>query len=232
MNDILTIVDLEKTYVTGAERLTVFRGLHMTVPSGSTTVIVGASGSGKSTLLNIIGGIDTATAGTVYAGDWEVTRLDEDAQAEYRSRFLGLVFQFHYLLKDFTARENIAMPALIAGTPRKEAYARADQLLADVGLTARAGHLPSQLSGGERQRAAVARALVNNPELLLADEPTGNLDPIHATHISDLLFSLVQRYQKTLILVTHDRQLAARGEQCYTIVDGRLERCTVERTTV
>jgi lipoprotein-releasing system ATP-binding protein len=224
MSDIVTIHNLEKTYVTDSEQLTVLKNLDLCVPEGRKIVIAGASGSGKSTLLNIIGGMDYATAGTVKAGTWEVTALDENSQAEYRSHFLGLIFQFHYLLKDFTALENIAMPAYIAGIPKKEAVKRARQLLSDVGLADRADHLPSQLSGGERQRAAVARAIINNPSLILADEPTGNLDPANAELIGTLLFSLVDRYHKTLILVTHDRNLAAKGEICYTICDGHLEK--------
>lgn len=222
-NAIVTIRSLEKTYATEIERLTIFKDVDLDVMAGSKTVIIGKSGSGKSTLLNIIGGIDEATSGSVTAGKWNVTQLDEDAQSEYRSKFLGFVFQFHYLLKDFTARENVAMPALIAGASKKEAFARADALLSDVELSERANHLPSQLSGGERQRAAVARALVNNPELVLADEPTGNLDPANAEKIGEMLFNIVERYHKTLILVTHDVNLAAKGEKRYAIKNGRLE---------
>lgn len=226
-NTIVTIRNLEKTYTTEIEKLTIFSNVNLDIPYASKAVIIGKSGSGKSTLLNIIGSIDKATSGSVVAGNWNVTGLDEKKQSEYRSNFLGFVFQFHYLLKDFTARENIAMPALIAGIAKKEAFARADALLSDVGLSDRANHLPSQLSGGERQRAAVARALVNNPELILADEPTGNLDPANADKIGQLLFSMVERYKKTLILVTHDTNLAHHGEICYTIKDGTLERVSV-----
>lgn len=223
-NIIVSIRDLEKVYTTESEKLTIFKNLNLDITASSKNVIVGKSGSGKSTLLNIIGGIDSVTSGSVTAGGWRVSELDESAQSEYRSKFLGLVFQFHYLLKDFTARENVAMPALIAGATRKDAFDRADALLADVGLSDRANHLPSQLSGGERQRAAVARALVNNPELVLADEPTGNLDPANAEKIGQLLFSMVERYKKTLVLVTHDANLAERGEICYMIKDGTLKR--------
>lgn len=223
MSNILTIKNLDKIYKTDSEELTVLKGLNLEVEEGSKLVVVGESGSGKSTLLNIIGGIDSATAGTVTAGKWEVTKLSEAQMSEYRSGFIGLIFQFHYLLKDFTALENVYMPSLIAGVPKKEAIERANQLLADVGVTERKNHLPSQLSGGERQRVAVARSLINNPELILADEPTGNLDPANAEKIGELLFSMAERYKKTLILVTHDMKLASRGDKQFRIVEGRLK---------
>ncbi len=226
--DILTIKNLEKIYETDSEKLTVLKGLNLTVEEGSKIAVVGESGSGKSTLLNIIAGIDSVTSGTVVAGtkqtgEWEVTNLSEAKMAEYRSRFIGLIFQFHYLLKDFTALENVYMPALIAGMSKKEAMERAVALLADVGVSERADHLPSQLSGGERQRVAAARALINDPTLILADEPTGNLDPANAQKIGELLFSMADKYKKTLILVTHDMNLAANGDKQLRIVEGRLK---------
>ena len=221
--NILTIKNLEKVYVTDSEKLTVLKSLNLTVDEGSKIAIVGESGSGKSTLLNIIGGIDNATSGSVQAGDWEVTNLSEVKMSEYRSHFLGLIFQFHYLLKDFTALENVYMPALIAGVSKKEAIERAKALLSDVGISDRINHLPSQLSGRERQRVAVARALINDPSLILADEPTGNLDPVNAQKIGQLLFSMADKYKKTLILVTHDMNLAAKGDCQFRIVEGRLK---------
>ena len=222
-NNIIEIRGLEKTYVTDSERLTILKDLDLTVQEGRKIVIAGESGSGKSTLLNVIGGIDTVTAGTVIAGKWNVGKLNENEIAEYRSVFLGLIFQFHYLLKDFTALENVYMPAYIAGVNKKAAVERAEQLLADVGVYDRKNHLPSQLSGGERQRVAVARSLINEPSLILADEPTGNLDPANAVMIGDLLFSMVEKYKKTLLLVTHDMKLAEKGDVCYKIVDGKLQ---------
>lgn len=221
--NILTIKNLEKVYVTDSEKLTVLKGLNLSVDEGSKIAIVGESGSGKSTLLNIIGGIDNATSGSVQAGEWEVTKLNEVKMSEYRSHFLGLIFQFHYLLKDFTALENVYMPALIAGLSKKEAIERAEALLCDVGVSGRMNHLPSQLSGGERQRVAVARALINDPNLILADEPTGNLDPANAQKIGELLFSMADKYKKTLILVTHDMKLAANGDSQFRIVEGHLK---------
>ena len=226
--NILTIKNLEKVYETEGEKLTVLKGLNLSVQEASKITIVGESGSGKSTLLNIIAGIDTVTSGSVIAGteaggQWNLTSMNEAKMAEYRNSFIGLIFQFHYLLKDFSALENVYMPALIAGVPKKEAMDRAASLLEDVGLSERMKHLPSQLSGGERQRVAAARALINDPTLILADEPTGNLDPANAQKIGELLFSMADKYKKTLILVTHDVNLASKGDQQLRIVEGRLK---------
>ncbi len=223
MSKIVTISNLEKTYKTDSETLTILKDLHLEIEAGSKTVIVGESGSGKSTFLNIIGGLDTATSGSVRVGDYEISSLSEDELTEYRSRFLGLIFQFHYLLKDFTALENVFLPAYMAGCPKNEAREKAIALLHDVGLSDRMDHLPSQLSGGERQRVAVARSLINDPQIILADEPTGNLDPANALMIGDLLFSMADKYNKTLILVTHDMALAKKGDICYAIAGGQLE---------
>lgn len=228
MSNILTIKNLEKVYETDSEKLTVLKDLNLNVEEGSKIAIVGESGSGKSTLLNIIAGIDSVTSGTVVAGTeksglWEVNSLNEAKMSEYRAHFIGLIFQFHYLLKDFTALENVYMPALIAGISKKEAMERAAALLEYVGVSERMNHLPSQLSGGERQRVAAARALINDPTLILADEPTGNLDPANAQKIGELLFSMADKYKKTLVLVTHDMGLAANGDKQLRIVEGRLK---------
>ena len=222
MNNIITINQLEKTYVSKGETLTILKDLSLLVPEGQKVIVVGESGSGKSTLLNIIAGIDSATKGTVIAGDWNISDLKEKDLTDYRANFLGLVFQFHYLLKDFTALENVFLPAYMKGLGKKEAIEKAKVLLEDVGLADRMTHLPNELSGGERQRVAVARALINDPKLILADEPTGNLDPANATMISDLLFSMVEKHKKTLILVTHDSKIAQKGDVCYSIKDGKL----------
>ena len=228
MNSIVSIKNLVKTYITDSEQLTVLENLNLEVEQGSKVIVAGESGSGKSTLLNIIGGIDKVTSGIVIAGNeadglWNVTDLNEAQIAQYRSKFLGFIFQFHYLLKDFTALENVYMPSLIAGVPKKQALQKAAQLLEDVGIADRMNHLPSQLSGGERQRVAVARSLINDPKLILADEPTGNLDPANAEKISELLFSMVEKYKKTLILVTHDEKIASKGDVVYRIVKGSLK---------
>ena len=224
-SDIIRICGVEKTYVSDGERLTVLRDLDLVISEGTKNVVVGESGSGKSTLLNIIGGIDSVTKGQVLAdnGKWNVTRLSESEVSVYRSEFLGLIFQFHYLLKDFSALENVYLPLYMTGVSKKEAEEKALQLLNDVGVYERRNHLPSQLSGGERQRVAVARSLINDPRLILADEPTGNLDPANALAIGDLLFKMVEQYNKTLVLVTHDMNLAKKGYHIYSIKDGKLE---------
>jgi lipoprotein-releasing system ATP-binding protein len=194
----------------------------LSVEAGSRVVIIGESGCGKSTFLNIIGGLESPSSGSVRAGPYEVHSLTERELPAYRGSYLGLVFQFHYLLKDFTALENVMLPALMRGMSGKEARDRARSLLVDVKLESRATHYPAQMSGGERQRAAVARALINEPHLVLADEPTGNLDPENAETVRDLLFSVVSCHNKALILVTHDRQMAAMASRCYRLEGGRL----------
>lgn len=219
---ILDVQNIEKTYRSGAEKLTILRDLSFSVERGTKAVITGSSGCGKSTLLNIIAGLDVASSGTVRAGTFTVSALSEEELTAYRARFLGLVFQFHYLLKDFTALENVFMPAYMAGMKKRAALDKARDLLHEVGLDSRIHHMPSQLSGGERQRVAVARSLINDPSLVLADEPTGNLDPANARLVGELLFSLTDKYGKTLILVTHDSSLAANADVSYTIRGGRL----------
>ncbi len=216
-NEIVHIENLTKTYLSEGENLTVLSDLSLFVEEGSKVVICGESGSGKSTLLNILGSIDTATSGVVRAGKWDLTSLSEKEVTEYRATFLGLIFQFHYLLKDFTALENVFLPAYMHGLPKKEAMEKAEMLLAEVGLSERKNHLPGKLSGGERQRVSVARALINDPSLILADEPTGNLDPQNSRLVGDLLFSMADKFNKTLILVTHDMELAELGSIRYRL---------------
>ena len=224
-NIILQIDNLKKTFkdnISG-ESLTILDGLSMQVFEGSKNIIIGESGSGKSTLLNIIGALDSITEGSVKVGEFDLSVMDESSLEKFRSKFLGLIFQFHYLLKDFTALENVFIPAYMTGVPKKEAMEKAKSLLVDVGLEHRMNHIPAKLSGGERQRVAVARSLINDPKLILADEPTGNLDPANAELVSELLFSMVEKYKKTLILVTHDKEIATKGDYCYKIVKGKLE---------
>ena len=224
-NIILQIDNLKKTFkdnISG-ESLTIIDGLSMKVFEGSKNIIIGESGSGKSTLLNIIGALDSITEGSVKVGEFDLSVMDESSLEKFRSKFLGLIFQFHYLLKDFTALENVFIPAYMTGVPKKEAMEKAKSLLVDVGLEHRMNHIPAKLSGGERQRVAVARSLINDPKLILADEPTGNLDPANAELVSELLFSMVEKYKKTLILVTHDKEIATKGDYCYKIVKGKLE---------
>lgn len=222
MSEILKIENLTKNYVTQSESLAVLKGVNLSVQTGERVCVIGESGNGKSTLLNILGGIDAASGGRILAGPYELTKMREDELTEYRSSFVGLIFQFHYLLKDFTALENIFLPAYMAGATKAAAMEKAKKLLSDVGLSERASHLPSELSGGERQRIAVARALINDPQLILADEPTGNLDPANAAMIGDLLFDMTRRYNKTLLLVTHDMGLAQKGGRLCEMKDGVL----------
>lgn len=216
--------DLFKTYTSRAEELTVLKGISWTVQGGSTVSITGASGSGKSTLLSIVGGLDRASSGYLRVGSYVLSALPERRLTEYRAALVGFVFQFHYLLKDFTALENVALPAYMSGQKKSEAFGRAAGLLRDVGLGGRMDHYPAELSGGERQRAAIARALINRPALVLADEPTGNLDAASADGIADLLFGLPAAYGSTTIIVTHDIGLAARAEERYELRGGLLER--------
>lgn len=221
-SNIVEIRNLEKIYVSKGETLTVLKDLNLDIPEGKKITIVGQSGNGKSTLLNIISGIDSATAGTIKVGDRDLEKMTESELCQYRSKFIGLVFQFHYLLKDFSALENVFLPAYMAGMNKKEAMEKALALLDDAGLSDRINHLPSELSGGERQRVAVARALINDPKLILADEPTGNLDPENAALIGNLLFSVAEKYNKSLVLVTHDMELAKKGDIIYRIKDKKL----------
>lgn len=221
-NNIIEIKDLEKTYVSKGESLTVLKDLSFSIEEGTRTAIVGSSGNGKSTLLNIISGIDTATSGFVKVGKYELSKMTEKDLCKYRSEFIGLVFQFHYLLKDFTALENIFLPAYMAGKNKKIAMEKAESLLQDIGLYERKNHLPSELSGGERQRVAVARSLINDPKIILADEPTGNLDPDNASMISDLLYGVSEKYNKTLVIVTHDIEVAKKAQIIYRLQDKQI----------
>lgn len=214
---------VSKSFATDAETLVVLKNLDLTLFPRTTNVILGESGCGKSTLLNILGGLESLSAGTVSAGPYKVHELDETEITEYRKRFIGFVFQFHYLLKDFTALENVMLPALIAGVKRKRALERAEALLAEVRLEKRMRYFPPQLSGGERQRVAVARALVNNPRLVLADEPTGNLDPANAAVVRDFLFSAVTKNGSSLLMVTHDHATAPLADYVYVLSDGAIQ---------
>ncbi len=222
-NTVLRVIEVEKSYFTGPEKLHILRGVSFDLAAGQTLVITGESGSGKSTLLNLIGGLDHPSAGKVVAGGYRVEQCGEERLTQFRNRVVGFIFQFHYLLRDFTALENVMLPAFMAGTPKKQALERAEQLLVDVRLEERRDHYPTQLSGGERQRVAVARSLVNAPQLVLADEPTGNLDEYNSRVVEDLLFSLVDDYRKTLIVVTHDHSMTRRARRHLHLHGGLLE---------
>ncbi|MDR2258027.1 MAG: ABC transporter ATP-binding protein [Treponema sp.] len=219
---LIRVENIVKNYISGAETLHILKGVSVEIRRGIAAAVTGQSGSGKSTLLNILGGLDRADSGRVKVGDTEITALPEGELSEYRSRRVGFIFQFHYLLKDFTALENVMLPAYIGGMKKKAALEKARALLADVKMDDRIGHYPSQLSGGERQRVAVARSMVNDPDVILADEPTGNLDPDNSAVVAELLYAGAEKWGKTLIVVTHDEKVAARAAVRCTLVKGLL----------
>ncbi len=212
---------VSRTVLSGSRPLTILHPLDLFVPAGQSMAITGPSGSGKSTLLGLIAGLDAPTSGSVLIDGVDITRLDEDRLARLRGEKIGFVFQFFHLIPSLTARENVLVPMEIAG--RRDASARAEALLLEVGLEGRGHHYPSQLSGGEQQRVAIARALANDPAILLADEPTGNLDSANGRHVMDLLLNVKQARQTTLVLVTHDAELAALAETQLALRDGRVD---------
>ncbi|MBM4184884.1 MAG: ABC transporter ATP-binding protein [Gemmatimonadetes bacterium] len=216
--------DLSMTYMGGdGTPIEVLKGVSLSLAKGEAVAITGASGAGKSTLLHLLGALDRPTGGAVFVGGRDVSRLEEDELAAVRNRHIGFVFQFHHLLREFTALENVMMPALLAGLGFDEAGRGARTLLGEVGLSAREAHKPRQLSGGEQQRVAVARALVNDPLVLLADEPSGNLDTHTGERLHDLLFGLRAQRDLSMVLVTHNADLAGRADNILRLQEGRLQ---------
>ncbi|WP_172611644.1 lipoprotein-releasing ABC transporter ATP-binding protein LolD [Pseudomonas graminis] len=219
---VLSCRNLGKSYEEGPESVVVLSGLQLELHPGERVAIVGSSGSGKSTLLNLLGGLDTPTEGSVWLAGEELSALNEKARGLLRNRALGFVYQFHHLLPEFTALENVCMPLLIGKTPIPEARQRATALLERVGLKHRLAHKPSELSGGERQRVAIARALVNQPGLVMLDEPTGNLDSHTAQGIQDLMLELSTLSRTAFLVVTHDMTLARQMDRVWRLEEGRL----------
>ncbi|TMP38893.1 lipoprotein-releasing ABC transporter ATP-binding protein LolD [Pseudoalteromonas rubra] len=219
---------LNKAYDEAGQQVEVLKGVELVLKQGDMMAIVGSSGSGKSTLLHILGTLDTASSGTVRIKGTDVAKLSRRKQADFRNQNLGFIYQFHHLLMDFTALENVAMPLLISGQSPKAAHAQAEEMLDKVGLAHRGGHRPSELSGGERQRVAIARALVTRPALVLADEPTGNLDKQNALKIYALLKELNRDLKTSFVVVTHDLELAAKLGRAVALDDGVLVEHTLQ----
>ena len=226
MNNLLEIRALSKTYGSGSNIIEVLRGIDLDLQIGTTTALVGASGAGKSTLLHLLGALDRPTSGSVCFRGENIFSKNDRQLAAFRNKSIGFVFQFHHLLPEFTALENVMMPALIARVPRQKAREAAESLLNDVGLGQRMTHRPGELSGGEQQRVAIARALALEPELLLADEPTGNLDMKTSDGIHAMLTELQTKKGLTLVIVTHNERLAAAMGTTIQLLDGRVEKTT------
>ena len=224
MNDALVLDarQLRKTYTSGPQQVTVWEGINLQVKAGETLAIVGASGSGKTTLLNALGGLDTVDDGEVRISGRRLADLNELQRTRLRNEQIGFVYQFHHLLPEFTALENVMMPQLLGGVGAAAAAKRARECLAELGLEHRVDHKPAELSGGERQRTAIARALVNRPQLVLLDEPTGNLDEQTARQVEAAMLALTEKSETAFVMVTHDRSLAARMNRCLHLRDQAL----------
>jgi len=219
---VIKLTGLTRSFEQGGVRIDVLRGVDLTVMPGEVVALLGPSGSGKSTLLQAVGLLEGGFGGRIEIAGVDATGLNSDQRTEVRRSFVGFVYQFHHLLPDFNAAENVVLPQLVAGTERSAAKARAEELLGALGLAERLDHRPSQLSGGEQQRVALARAFMVKPPILMADEPTGNLDSANGAHVLELLLSLNQREGTTLVLVTHDAALAGRADRIVTLRDGKV----------
>ena len=220
---LITVKGLHKSFGRAEAVVEVLNGIDLEINEGETVAVLGASGVGKSTLLNIMGALDEPTKGEIHYSGELITGLDDKKLAAFRNRFIGFVFQAHHLLPEFTAMENVMLPALIGGVERKEAEARAVELLSEVGLGERLTHKPGELSGGEQQRTAIVRALIQAPRVILADEPTGNLDTRTAEEVFDLLLSINRTRKMAMVIVTHNEKLAAKMSRRIMMVDGLIE---------
>ena len=215
--------NIKKTYVEGKVKTQVLKGVNLEICKDEITAIIGQSGSGKSTLLHILGTLDTPDTGSLEFKGTELLKLSNQKKAQFRNLNLGFVYQFHHLLGDFTALENVMMPLLIANVPVKEAKLKAKEYLQKVGLSHRVNFRPNELSGGERQRVAIARAIVNKPNLILADEPTGNLDAQNAQEVFSIFSHLVKTEHVAVVMVTHDQNLASKCDKIYKMIDGEID---------
>jgi lipoprotein-releasing system ATP-binding protein len=223
MNALLTGKAIRRVFAGGdGQLLEILRSVDVEVRRGEFVAIVGASGAGKSTLLHLLGALDAPTNGDIWLDGSRYADLDARGAAELRNRKLGFVFQFHHLLREFSALENVMMPLLIGGVEPRKARSRAEEVLSEVGLAGRMSHRPAELSGGEQQRCAVARALVHDPSVVLADEPSGNLDHANAERLHEIFFRLAREYETAVVVVTHNRQLAGRADRILLLEDGRL----------
>ncbi len=223
MMDILEVKSLTKQYRSGSSAMIeVFHNLTFTIARGEVVTLTGTSGSGKSTLLNVIGTLDQSNGGSVLIAGQDISKINGAALAAFRNKHIGFIFQFHHLLPEFTALENVMMPALIAGRSHSEATKRGETLIEAVGLSNRANHRPSELSGGEAQRVAIARAFMMEPTLVLADEPTGNLDPENADKLFALILSLAEQYHQTFLIATHNLELAAKANRTMHLDKGAI----------
>jgi len=220
---LIELQGLTKTFIKDGATIEVLKGIDLTIAPGDSLAILGVSGAGKSTLITIIGTLDHPTAGSILYDGVNVFSWPEPKLAKFRNRRIGFVFQFHNLLPEFTALENVMLPALIGGVPKRQAATRASDILKELGLSHRLYHRPGELSGGEQQRVALGRALVRAPEIILADEPTGNLDRVTGKKIEDLLLGLNQSRHITLVVVTHNRELAERMSRCIGLQDGKMQ---------
>jgi len=223
MNALVVARAVRRVFAGGdGQLLEILRGIDIEVRRGEFVAIVGTSGAGKSTLLHLLGALDSPTSGDIWLDGSRYADLDARSAAELRNRKLGFVFQFHHLLREFSALENVMMPLLIGGAAPRKARSRAEEVLSEVGLAGRMTHRPSELSGGEQQRCAVARALVHDPSVVLADEPSGNLDHANAERLNEIFFRLAREYETAVVVVTHNRQLAGRADRVLLLEDGHL----------
>lgn len=224
MSSILTARDIRKSFVTGKNQLNVLKDINIEINRGELVMLIGASGAGKSTLLSILGGLSRPTQGKVLVSNEDIYALNDDKLADLRNRRMGFVFQFHHLLPEFTAVENVMIPALMAGVSRKEASEKAKKILITIGLGGRLIHRPNELSGGEQQRVAIARALINDPDIIFADEPTGNLDKQNAEIVHKIIHDFNKSFKQTFVIVTHNDALTAYGNRVIVIDDGYISK--------